>query len=181
MRRLSLLTFLFAVSILSSGFTNVFQKPKEGEIKGIVCGTNLFMNVLIGNFPREAIFSYEAEDAIYDQFYNVQDEYFYRYIFDVKTGKLYVSDESSSNKYLTVLKPLYQENFDDNISLTYKSERRGNSLKVSTTEYKNGLLVDSWKDDISLNKLTNTFIEEGEKITHKCIYFPIPGTLRILE
>ena len=71
MRRLSLLTFLFSVSILSSGFTNVFQKPKDGEIKGIVCGTNLFMDVLIGNFPREAIFSYEAEDAIYDQFYNV--------------------------------------------------------------------------------------------------------------
>ena len=56
MRRLSLLTFLFAVSILSSGFTNVFQKPKDGEIKGIVCGTNLFMDVLIGNFPREQSF-----------------------------------------------------------------------------------------------------------------------------
>jgi len=181
MRRLSLLTFLFAVSILSSGFTNVFQKPKDGEIKGIVCGTNLFMDVLIGNFPREAIFSYEAEDAIYDQFYNVQDEYFYRYIFDVKTGKLYVSDESSSNQYLTVLKPLYLENFDDNVSYTYQSERRGNSLKVSTTEYKNGLVVDSWEDQISLNKLTNTFIEEGEKIIHKCIYFPIPGALKISE
>ena len=68
MRRLSLLTFLFAVSILSSGFTNVFQKPKEPEIKGIVCGTDLYMNVLIDNFPREAIFSYEAEDAIYEEF-----------------------------------------------------------------------------------------------------------------
>ena len=180
MRRLSLLTVLFAVSFLSSGFTNIFQKSKEAEIKGIVCGTDLFMNVLIDNFPKEEIFSYAATDKIYDEFYNVSDEYFYRYIFDTKTGKLYVSDDSS-NTLLTVLKPLYQEKFDDNISYTYKSERRGNSLKVLTTEYKNRLVTNSWEDDISLNKLTNTFIDEGQKVVHQCIYFPIPGTLKILE
>ena len=50
---------------------------------------------------------------------------------------------------------------------------------VYTTEYENGLKVDNWEDDINLNKLTNTFIEEGEKIIHKCIYFPIPGALKI--
>ena len=181
MRRLSLLTFLFSVSILSSGFTNILQKSKEPEIKGIICGTDLYMNVLIENFPKEAIFSYEAEDKIYDEFNNLEGEYFYRFIFDTKTGKLYTPNKSSSNTLLTVLKPLYQEKFDDNVSYTYKSERKGNSLKVLTTEYKNSLLVESFEDYISLKKLNNTFFEEGEKVLHKCTYFPIPGTLKISE
>ena len=34
--------------------------------------------------------------------------------------------------------------------------------------------VDNWVDEINLNKLTNTFIEEGERVVQKCIYFPIP-------
>ncbi len=181
MRRLSLVALLFAVSFLNMGFTNVFQKSKESKIKGIICGTDLYMNVLIDNFPRESIFSYEAEDKIYDEFNNKEDEYFYRYIFNIKNGKLYVSDESSSNKLFTALKPLYQERYDDNVSYIYKTERKGNSIKVWTTEYKNNLKVDSWEDDISLKKLTNTFIEGGEKIIHKCIYFPIPGTIKIAE
>ena len=181
MRRLPLFTLIFAASLLSSGFTNIFQKSKEPEIKGIVCGTDLYMNVLIENFPKEAIFTYEAEDEIYDEFNNLEGEYFYRYIFDLKTGKLYTPDESSSNALLTVLKPFYQEKFDDNVSYTYKSEIKRNSLKVLTTEYKNRLFVDSWEDDISLKKLNNTFFEEGEKVMHKCTYFPIPGTLMISE
>ena len=81
MKRLSLITLLFAFSFLSSGFTNVFQKSNEPEIKGIICGTDLYMNVLIDNFPKEAIFSYEAEDEIYDEFNNLEGEYFYRFIF----------------------------------------------------------------------------------------------------
>ena len=81
----------------------------------------------------------------------------------------------------TSLKPLYQEEFDDSFPYTYKSKRKGNSLKVSTTEYKNDLKVDSWEDDISLKKLTNTFIEDGKEVIHKCTYFTIPGTLKILE
>ena len=123
MRRLSLLTFLFSVSILSSGFTNIFQKPKEPEIKGIICGTDLFMNVLIDNFPKEAIFSSEAEDAIYDQFYNIDGEYFYKYIFDTKTGKLYTSDDSS-NAFVTTLKPLYQERWDNSDFLILINQRK---------------------------------------------------------
>ena len=181
MRRLSIFTLLFAASLLSSGFTNIFQKSKEPEIKGIICGTDLYMNVLIENFPKEAIFSYEAEDEIYDELYDIEDQYFYRFIFDIKTGKLYTPDESASNTLLTVLKPLYQEKFDDGVSYTYKSERKGNSLKVLTTEYKNRLLVESYADDINLKKLNNTFFDEGKKVMHKCIYFPIPGTLKISD
>ena len=48
------------------------------------------MNVLIDNFPKEAIFSSEAEDAIYEEFDYIDGEYFYKYIFDTKTGKLYI-------------------------------------------------------------------------------------------
>ena len=180
MKRLSLVTLLFAFSFLSSGFTNVFQKSNEPEIKGIICGTDLFMNVLIDNFPKEAIFSYEAEDTIYEEFDYIEGEYFYRYIFDTKTGKLYTSDDSS-NAYFTALKPLYQERWDNSdYSYTYQSEKKGNNLMVSTTEYENNLKIDSWDDDIDLKKLTNTFIEEGETVVQKCIYFPIPGTVKIL-
>ena len=98
MRRLLLVPFLFAFSFLNMGFTNVFQKSRESKIKGIICGTDLYMNVLIDNFPRESIFSYEAEDKIMEKLNYKEDEYFYRYIFDIKNGKLYESDESSSNK-----------------------------------------------------------------------------------
>ena len=45
MRRLLLVPFLFASSFLNMGFTNVFQNSKEPEIKGIICGTDLFMEV----------------------------------------------------------------------------------------------------------------------------------------
>ena len=180
MKRLSLITLLFAFSFLSSGFTNVFQKSNEPEIKGIICGTDLFMNVLIDNFPKEAIFSYEAEDTIYEEFDYIEGEYFYRFIVDIKTGKLYTSDDSS-NAYITALKPLYQDRWDDSdYSYTYQSEKKGNNLMVSTTEYENNLKIDSWDDDIDLKKLTNTFIEDGETVVQKCIYFPIPGTVRIL-
>ena len=179
MRRLSLLPFLFSVSILSSGFTNILQNSKEPEIKGIICGTDLYMNVLVDNFPNEEIFSSEAEDAIYEEFDYIDGEYFYKYIFDTKTGKLYTSDDSS-NAFVTTLKPLYQERWDNSeFSYTYKSEKKGNKLMVYTTEYENNSKVDNWVDDINLKRLTNTFIEEGENITHKCIYFPIPGTLNI--
>ena len=181
MRRLSLLSLLFVVSLLSSGFTNILQKSKEPEIKGIICGTDLFMNVLIDNFPKEAIFSSEAEDAIYEEFNYIDGEYLYKFIFDTKTGKLYIADDSS-NAFFTALKPLYQERWDNSdFSYTYKSEKKGNKLMVFTTEYENNLKVDSWVDDINLNKLTNTFIEEGERVVQKCIYFPIPGTLKILD
>jgi len=181
MRRLSILTILFSVSLLSSGFTNILQKSKEPEIKGIICGSDLFMNVLIDNFPKEEIFSNEATDKIYDEFYNASDEYFYKYIFDTKTGKLYESDESS-NALLTVLKPYYQLKTDGiNTSWTYKGEIKGNYLKVSINEYENRKLKDSWVDEIHLRKLTNTWIDDGgEKVVERCIYFPIPGTLKIL-
>ena len=49
------------------------------------------------------------------------------------------------------------------------------------TEYENNAKVDNWVDDIHLKKLTNTFIDEGERVVQKCIYFPIPGTLKISE
>ena len=181
MRRISILTIFFSVSLLSSAFTNILQNSKEPEVKGIVCGTDLFMNVLIDNFPKEEIFSDEAINKIYDEFSNVPDEYFYKYIFDTKTGKLYESDDSS-NTLLTVLKPYYQQKiYNSNTTYTYKGEIRGNSLKVSITEYENRKLINSMVDDIHLKKLTNTYInEEGEKVVERCIYFPIPGTLKIL-
>ena len=41
--------------------------------------------------------------------------------------------------------------------------------------------VDNWEDDINLKKLTNTFIEDGEEVVQNCIYFPLPGTQKILN
>jgi len=160
------------------GFTNVFQNSKEPEIKGIICGTDLFMEVLIDNFPKESIFSGEAEDQIYNEFNNIDDEYFYSYIVDINSGKLYTSDDS--NAFYTSLKPLYQDKFD-NTSYTYKSEKKGNSLKVFTSVYEFGEKVDSWEDDINLKTLINTYIEEGETVTQKCTDFPLPGTIKIAD
>ena len=178
MRRLLLVPFLFASSFLNMGFTNVFQNSKEPEIKGIICGTDLFMEVLVDNFSKESIFSGEAEDQIYNEFNNIDDEYFYSYIVDINSGKLYTSDDS--NAFYTSLKPLYQDKFD-NTSYTYKSEKKGNSLKVLTSMYESGEKKDSWEDDINLKTLINTYIEEGETVTHKCTDFPLPGTVKIAD
>ena len=178
MRRLLLVPFLFASSFLNMGFTNVFQNSKEPEIKGIICGTDLFMEVLVDNFSKESIFSGEAENQIYDEFNNIEDEYFYSFIVDINSGKLYTSEDS--NAFYTSLKPLYQEKFD-NDTYTYKSEKKGNSLKVVTTYYEFGEKKDSWEDDINLKTLINTYIEEGETVTHKCTDFPLPGTVKIAD
>ena len=180
MRRISIVSLLFALSFLNMGFTNPFQKSKEPEIKGIICGTDLYMKVLKDNFSKESIFSFEAEDKIYEEFKYIDDQYFYRYIVDINTGKLYTPDENSSNTLFTALKPFYQEKFDD-VSYTYESEKKGNSIKILVNEYKNNSKVTSWDDDIDLKKLTNTFIDEGEKVSHTCIYFPIPGTIKIVS
>ena len=176
MRRLLLVPFLFAFSFLNMGFTNVFQKSKEPEIKGIICGTDLFMEVLVDNFSKESIFSEEPQDQIYKEFNNIDDEYFYSYIVDINSGKLYTSVDS--NAFYTSLKPLYQDKFDD-MSYTYKTEKKGNSLKVFTSVYEFGKKIDSYEDDINLKTLINTYIEEGETVKHKCTYFPIPGTIKI--
>ena len=178
MRRLLLVPFLFASSFLNMGFTNVFQNSKEPEIKGIICGTDLFMEVLVDNFSKESIFSGEAENQIYDEFNNIEDEYFYSFIVDINSGKLYTSVDS--NAFYTSLKPLYQETFD-NTTYTYKSEKKGNSLKVLTSVYESGKKTDSWEDDINLKTLINTWIEEGETVTHKCTDFPLSGTIKISD
>ena len=179
MRRLLFVPFLFAFSFLNMGFTNVFQNSKEPEIKGIICGTDLYMDVLLDNFSKEAIFSYEAEDQIYNEFNNIEDEYFYRFIIDINSGKLYTTSDDS-NKFYTSLKPLYQEKFD-NQTYTYRSEKKGDSIKVFTTVYDNSVKVDYWEDDISLKTLLNKYTFEDEIVTHRCTYFPLPATIKMAD
>ena len=168
-------SFLIAISFLSLGFF----KNNDPQIKAIICGTEMYMNVLKENFSKEEIFSYEAEDKIYSEFDYLNDEYFYRYIVDIKTGKLYTVDNSSSNKFVTTLKPLYKESYEEPTPITYiyKSEKKGNSIIIEVKQYENNSVSEGWNDNINLKKLQNTFDEEGEKITHNCMYFPLPGVL----
>ena len=180
MKRISLLSFFFAVSFLNMGFINKFQTSDEPKIKGIICGTELYMNVLKENFPKEEIFSYEAEDQIYDEFDNKDGEYFYRYIFNVKNGMLFEVDEGHSNAFITSLRPLYKEEWSDGSYSTFQSKKIGNFIEILTDYYDKGhSKIDSYKDKISLSKLTNSFVEEGKEVTHNCIDFPLPGTLDI--
>ena len=155
-----------------------FFKSKEPQIKGIICGTDLFMTVLKDNFSVEDIYTGDPASEVYLEFDYADDEYFYSYIFDINTGKLYSIDDSLSNKFVTYLKPLYQDKYDD-VAYTYKSERKGNSIKVYTNMYETGYDKDSWEDNIHLYKLTNTFFDNGKKIIHNCIYFPLPGTINL--
>ena len=66
-------------------------------------------------------FSGEAETQIYDEFNNIEDEYFYSFIVDINSGKLYTSDDS--NAFYTSLKPLYQEKFD-NIAILINQRKK---------------------------------------------------------
>ena len=136
------------------------------------------MEVLIDNFQKESFFSGEPQDQIYAEFNNIDDEYFYSYIFDINSGKLYTSVDS--NAFYTSLKPLYQDKFD-NTSYTYESEKKGNSIKVFTTVYDNSVKVDYWEDDISLKTLLNKYTFEDEIVTHRCTYFPLPATIKIAD
>ncbi len=64
LHRLSILIVLFAGSFLNIAFIN----KNEPEIKGLICGNDLYMNVLKNNFSLEDIYTGEPQNKIESEF-----------------------------------------------------------------------------------------------------------------
>jgi len=101
MKRLLLLSLLFLGSLLNNGF--IYKS--EPKIKGLICGSELYMQVLRRNFSLDDIYSGEPQNKIALEIENDENEYFYSFYIDIKTGILYKIDQEKSNQFVTYVMP----------------------------------------------------------------------------
>ncbi len=102
MNRLLILIVVFAGSFLNIAFIN----RNEPEIKGLICGSDLYMNILKNNFSLEDLYTGEPQNKIESEFEYDENEYFYSFYIDINTGNLFLIDDDSSNNYVTYMIPL---------------------------------------------------------------------------
>ena len=102
MNRLLILIVVFAGSFLNIAFIN----RNEPEIKGLICGSDLYMNILKNNFSLEDLYTGEPQNKIESEFEYDENEYFYSFYIDINTGNLFLIDDDSSNNYVTYMNPI---------------------------------------------------------------------------
>ena len=143
------MVLFWQVRFLNMGFTNVFQNSKEPEIKGIICGTDLYMEVLIDNFPKEAIFSFEAEDQIYKEFNNIER-------FD-KSKPITKWEKQNTNQVISEQQVTFEGNSSE-ISEVYAIKLNGEVISYTTqSQTTSGLdtVVSEFTQVINSNPLFN--------------------------
>ena len=84
---------------------NGFINRSDPEIKGLICGSKLYMEVLRKNFNLDDIYSGEPQNKIALELKNDEKGYFYYFYIDIKTGLLYQIDKENSNQFLTYVIP----------------------------------------------------------------------------
>ena len=109
MKRFVILSIFFLVSIFSSGFV----QKNDKNIKGVICGSDLYIKILKNNFKLENIHTGKPQEKIKEEL-GRENSNFNEFYIDVKTGDFYDLDRSSSNLYVTYMKPVI------NIPDTYK-------------------------------------------------------------
>ena len=102
MKRLLILSLLFVGSLLNNGFMH----RNEPKIKGLICGSDLYMKVLKNNFSLEDIYTGDPQSKIKLEFEYDEKNYFYSFHIDINTGNLFLIDDDSSNNYVTYMIPL---------------------------------------------------------------------------
>ena len=183
MKKISLLILLFSFSFLNMGFINKFKKLDEPEIKGIVCGSEKFMSYLNKNIDPKKIFRNDHQ-RLYDldDKYGSSDDWIWYYsIFDIKSGQFY--GVYQEDEYLETIQPLFVEEYPaENTKYVYTSEKKNkNTLILNIDSYVNGKLNLSTTEVYNLSKLTSTSVEDGKTYTDKCIYYPIPDDVEIIN
>ena len=178
MKRLSLLSLLFASTLFNSGFWNNINND-EPEIRGIICGSEISMKVLKDNFSVDEIYTGEPEERI-SEVLDSDDEYLYTWLLDINTGHLY--DLEDSNEFVTTFSRKYEDYYYwDDSKYVYFVEKKGNKIIVNIHYFEQGLKIEEYTEILNLSKLTNTWTYDGEEGTDKCMYFPFPGIIKIKE
>ena len=175
MKRLSLLTILFACTLMNAGFWN----KDEPDIKSIICGTEIFMKVLKDNFSLEEIYTGKPEERI-NEVLNSDEEFSYWWTVDINKGHVYQVEDS--NEFVSTVSRLNEIYFSWNDSkYIYFSEKKGNQIIITIHYFEKDLKIEENTEILNLSKLTNTWTYEGEIGTDECMLVPFPGIIQIKE
>ncbi len=183
MKKISLLILLFSFSFLNMGFINKFKKSDEPEIKGIICGSEKFMSYLNKNIDPRKIFrnDHQILNNLYDNYGSFDDWFWYYSIFDIKSGQLYGVYKEDDN--LETIQPLFVDEYpSQKTKFVFTSEKKNkNTLIINIDRYENGKLTLSSTEVYNLTELTSSSVEDGKTYTDKCIYYPIPNDVEIIN
>ena len=175
MRRLSLITLLFTCTLLNTGFWN----KNEPDIKGIICGTEIFMKVLKDNFNIEEIYTGNPQERI-DEVLDSDEEFAYTWNIDINKGHVYKIEDS--NQFVTTFVRLREDYFSwDDSKFVYFTEKKGNKVIITIHYFEQDLKIGEYSEILNLSNLTNTWSYDGENGTDKCMFFPYPGIIQIKE
>jgi len=192
----SLLTPIFIVIyFFNIGFIN----KNQPNLKGLICGSELYMNILKNNYRLEDIFSgdpqielnrdfhdeekYGDEESLFREGNFVADwmgNYLYWNYIDINTGRGYLVDYKT--KIFTYMKPEItnnepDDNDIDNILTAYK--REGNKIIWFFNRFEFAEFVGSHQTTLYLSNMTikNTW----DNVERTCMFFPIPGIIQIVN
>jgi len=196
MKRLLILSLFFVGSLLNNGFIN----RNEPDIKGIICGSELYIKVLRKNFSLEDIYTGEPQEEIAYEFgldfneelqrisdyYEPGRKYLSWTYIDINKLYFYEIDNQDSNDFVTYMIPKSNKQYwgEDEYSETFLA-RRGNLIMISTNYYEldqideSWVLTDNFKSTLDLSRLTLSHEREDEKFIDKCLLFPLPGIIEV--
>ena len=192
----SLLTPIFIVIyFLNIGFIN----KNQPNLKGLICGSELYMNILKNNYRLEDIFSEDPQIELNRDFHDEEEfgdeesmfreanavadwmgNYLHWSYIDINTGRGYLVDYKS--KIFTYMKPEITNNepdgdYRDDVITSYK--REGSKIIWFFDRYEYDEFLGSYKTTLYLSNMT---IEStAESVERTCMFFPIPGIIQIVN
>ena len=197
MKRLLFLSLLFVGSLLNNGFIN----RNEPDIKGIICGSELYMKVLRKNFSLGDIYTGEPQEEIalefgvhfseeHQRIYDYESEKIENYLswsyIDINQLYIYKIDKEASNNFVTYMIPLPNKKYLGEDSYFETSLRRsGNLIILNYNLYELDDIDESWvlkdnhKATLDLSKLTMSYERFDEKVVDNCLFFPLPGIIEV--
>ena len=192
----SLLTPIFIVIyVLNIGFIN----RNQPHIKGLICGTELYMNILKNNYRLEDIFSEDPQIELNRDFHDEEEfgdeesmfreanfvsDWMANYLrwsfIDINSGRGYLVDYKT--KIFTYMKHEITNNEPggnprDDVLMDYK--REGNKIIWFFNRYEYDQFVGSHQTTLYLSNMTLYNTWDNEERT--CMFFPIPGIIQIVN
>ena len=188
---------MFVGSLLNNGFIN----RNEPDIKGIICGKELYIKVLRKNFSLGDIYTGEAQEKIALEFDmditkptipGVGGSLFdgslalYWFYFDINGLGYYKIEIEDSNAFVTYVSPQPHKHYIGDYFYGETSfRRRGNLIIMNNNYYERSHLDEPWVLDSSdestwdLSKLTISYEVDDEKVVYNCLFFPLPGIIEV--
>ena len=201
MKKLFFLPFLlFLLTSCQGKGENGFINRSEPNIKGFICGRELYIKVLRKNFSLEDIYTGEAQEKIALEFdlnnmpipqggYITNEEnrnvlrWFY---FDINGLNLYTIDKENSNAFVTYMILTPRKTYFGDRVYAETSFRRRDNLIISNINYyelddndESWVLIFNNEDTFNLSKLTVSYYLDDEKVIDNCLLFPLPGIIEV--